>query len=125
MDDFILLLPTKKDCIEIKQKLEIFLHDRLQLSLNDKSRYYPYKMGVNFCGYRIFTTHRLLRLSSKKKIKRNVKKWNYLYHSKRLNFKSTLCSLNSWKGHASHCNTYKLQEKIYNSCDFLYKFDII
>ena len=63
MDDFILLLPTKKDCIEIKQKLEIFLHDRLQLSLNDKSRYYPYKMGVNFCGYRIFTTHRLLRLS--------------------------------------------------------------
>ena len=125
MDDFILLLPSKEECIKKKEQIEIFLEEELHLTLNSKSRYYPDNMGIDFCGYRTFPTHRLLRNNSKKKIKRNVKKWNYLYHSKKLNFPSTLCSLNSWKGHASHCNTYKLQEKIYNSCDFLYKFDII
>ena len=76
---FILLLKTKKDCIKVKSDIEIFLKDNLEIELNCKSRYYPYKMGVNFCGYRIFTTHRLLRLASKKKIKKNIKKWNIQY----------------------------------------------
>ena len=77
-------------------------------------------MGVNFCGYRIFTTHSLLRLSSKKKIKRNVKKWNKQYHENCLNVPYALQSINSWLGHSSHCNSFKLQQKILKSCDFLY-----
>ena len=28
-------------------------------------------------------------------------------------------SLNSWLGHSSHCNSYKLQKKVLNSCNFL------
>lgn len=90
MDDFILLLPTKKDCIEIKQKLEIFLHDRL------------------------------LRLSSKKKIKKNVKKWNKLYAENSLDIRFAMQSINSWLGHTSHCNSFKLQNKVLNDCNFLY-----
>lgn len=120
MDDFVLLLKSKSDCILVKKKIEDFLHINLKLELNDKSRYYPYKMGVNFCGYRIFTTHRLLRLSSKKKIKKNVKKWNHQYKKNCLNISHTLQSLNSWLGHSNHCNSYKLQQKILNNCDFLY-----
>ena len=119
MDDFILLAKTKKECIELKQKIEIFLNSHLQLNLNSKSRYYPYKMGVNLCGYRIFTTHRLLRTSSKKKIKKNIKLWNNLYNKKILNVDQTMQSLNSWIGHSSHCNSYKLKNKILNECNFL------
>lgn len=124
MDDFILLLPTKQDCIERKQQIEIFLEEELHLELNSKSRYYPDKMGVDFCGYRTFPTHRLLRTNSKKKIKRKVKKWNYLYHKKKLDFPKALQSLNAWNGHASHCNSYTLSQKIYDSCDFIYKPDL-
>lgn len=120
MDDFILILKTKNDCIKYKKLIEEFLEKNLKLELNSKSRYYPYKMGVNFCGYRIFTTHRLLRLSSKKKIKRNVKKWNKQYLNNNLNYEATMQSINSWIGHSSHCNSYKLQQKIFNSCKFLY-----
>lgn len=120
MDDFILLLPTKNECIIIKQKIEKFLSKNLKLELNDKSRYYPLKMGVNFCGYRIFTTHRLLRLDSKKKIKKKVKIWNKKYTKNSLNLNHTMQCLNSWIGHCSHCNSYKLQQKILNKCDFLY-----
>lgn len=99
--------------------LDDFLNTNLKLKLNNKTKYYPYKMGVDFCGYRIFTTHILLRNSSKKKIKKNVKKWNEKY-KKALNLPLTMCQLNSWLGHSSHCNSYKLQQKILNSCDFLY-----
>lgn len=67
MDDFILLLPDKASCIEIKNTISNFLEEKLHLKLNSKSKYFPNKMGVNFCGYRIFHTHRLLRNSSKKK----------------------------------------------------------
>ncbi len=120
MDDFILLLKTKNDCIIMKKNIEIFLQKSLKLELNSKSRYYPYKMGVNFCGYRIFTTHKLLRTSSKKKIKRNVKIWNKHYSNNSLNLLYALQCLNSWMGHSSHCNSYKLQQKVLSNCDFLF-----
>lgn len=119
MDDFILLLKTKEECKKLKSIIEKFLNDNLKLSLNNKSRYYPYKMGVNFCGYRIFTTHKLLRVNSKKKIKKHVKQWNHLYSSGQLNIYNTMQSLNSWLGHTQHCNSFKLQRKILNNCNFL------
>ena len=119
MDDFILLLKSKEECKKIKSIIENFLNDNLKLTLNNKSRYYPYKMGVNFCGYRIFTTHRLLRINSKKKIKKHVKNWNRLYSTGRLNVYNTMQSLNSWLGHTRHCDSFKLQRKILNNCNFL------
>lgn len=120
MDDFILIFKTKNECIQAKKQIEIFLKEHLHLELNDKSRFYPYKMGVNFCGYRIFTTHRLLRTNSKKKIKRNVKIWNTKYRNGTLNISNAMQSINSWLGHSGHCNSYKLQQKVLNSCEFLY-----
>ena len=121
MDDFILILKTKNDCIKYKKLIEDFIDKNLKLELNAKSRYYPYKMGVNFCGYRIFTTHRLLRVSSKKKIKKNIKKWNYQYHNNIIDYKYVIQSINSWLGHSSHCNSYKLQQKMLENCDFLFQ----
>ena len=106
--------------IIVKKLIENFLKDELHLELNDKSRFYPYQMGVNFCGYRIFITHKLLRTNSKKKIKNNVKKWNNLYLNGTLDIPKTLLSINSWLGHSSHCNSFKLQRKVLNSCKFLY-----
>ena len=96
----------------------------INLYLNDKSRYYPSSMGVNFCGYRIFTTHKLLRLSSKKKIKKNIKNWNVAFNNNTLDISKTIQKLNSWSGHAIHCNSYNLRQRVYNSCNFLYTDNI-
>ncbi len=120
MDDFIIILSNKNECKSVKEKIEVFLKKNLQLELNAKSRYYPDKMGVNFCGYRSFCTHRLLRNRSKVSIRNKVKKWNKQFHSGNFNFSIVLQSINSWLGHTSHCNSYTLQNKILNSCDFLY-----
>ena len=59
-------------------------------------------------------------MNSKKKIKVKVKKWNKLYLKKTLNLEKARCSLTSWLGHSSHCNSYKLQKKILESCNFIY-----
>ena len=34
MDDFILLLPSKEECIKKKEQIEIFLEEELHLTLN-------------------------------------------------------------------------------------------
>ena len=70
MDDFCLLLKTKQECFLIKKKIEKYLMTHLKLELNSKSRYYKNNLGINFCGYKIYETHRLLRNICKKKIKR-------------------------------------------------------
>lgn len=121
MDDFILLVPTKKDCIILKEKIKTFLNDILHLELNEKTRYYPNKMGVNFCGYRIFPTHMLLRNSFKKKFKKNLKKWNIQYSKNKLNFKKMIAQFNSCVGHIKHCNSYNFKKYIISKGNFFYK----
>lgn len=120
MDDFVILLKTKEECIKVKKQIEDFLYTHLKLFLNDKSRYYPYKMGVNFCGYRIHLTHRLLRTNNKKKIKKQVKKFNKLYDNNRLDLNHAMACMNSWIAHSSHCNSYNLQQKIIKSAKFIF-----
>ena len=120
MDDFILLMPDKESCKIAKHKIEVFLKEHLELELNHKSRYYPCDQGVNFCGFRIWPTHRLLRKHCKTKIKRHVNKWNKLWHEGRLDFSIAMPSLQSWMGHASHCNSYNFKSKILKKSDFIY-----
>ena len=53
MDDSIILIQTKKQAKQILNKIRIFLKDRLQLELNEKTQIFKNKQGVNFCGYKI------------------------------------------------------------------------
>lgn len=114
MDDIILLVETKEKCRYLKQQIYEFITKKLNLDFNEKSRYYPSNMGVNFCGYRIYETHKLLRERSKKKIKKNIKNWNKLYLNKNLNSKKMLLCWNSWRGHAKHCNSYNFRYMMYD-----------
>lgn len=114
MDDFILLLNSKEEAIRYKQIIADYLREHLELDLNEKSRYYPNKMGVDFCGYRIFETHRLLRTRSKTKIKKLIRSWNKKDKEGTLDVHNVLLRWNSWRGHARHANTYKMRMKYLN-----------
>ena len=114
MDDFVLLLPDKKTSKEIIEKIEKFIHNKLQLELNKKSKYYPSKLGCNFCGYIIYETHILLRKRFKNKSKRNINKWNKLYLEKRLDIHNVQTRWNSVLAHASHANSYNFMIFLYN-----------
>lgn len=116
---FILLLKDRETCIKYKLLIENFLKKELKLELNRKSKYFPNKMGINFCGYRIFETHRLLRNSSKSRIKRRIRRWNKKYLNNDLNIQRIIPKINSWLGHVEHCNSYNLTKKVLNKCYFL------
>ena len=112
-DDFVIMVRNKKEAKEVLEKIRIFLKEELHLELNNNTRYYPNKMGINFCGYRVFGEYRLLRKRSIKKIKCNVRKWEEDYRNGNLNKKKMQLSWYSFLGHAKHANSYKLVRECY------------
>lgn len=117
MDDFVLLVKDKEEAISKFLKITNFLKEKLDLDINHKSKYYPSDMGVDFCGYRVFYTHKLIRNRSKRKIRSNIKKWKRLNKKGKLNLQNLESSFQSWKAHIKHANSYNLEKKYSNKID--------
>ncbi len=112
MDDFILLVKTKKEARNLKNEISNFLEKHLALELNAKSKFFPNTHGIDFCGYRIYETHILLRKRFKRKIKKHIKLWVKLKNDNKFFYNKFVLSYNSFKGHAKHCNSYYFMKKI-------------
>lgn len=121
MDDFIILVDTKKEAQVLLEKIRSFLKEHLELELNSKSRYYPNHQGVNFCGYVIFEDYLLIRKRSKKDINKKIKTWNMAYLNSSLNEDYVRSSINSWLAHISHADTYRLRRKYLQKMLFIEK----
>lgn len=118
MDDFILLVKNKEIAKEIFHQIEKFLKEKLNLELNHKSKYFPHSMGIDFCGYRVFNTHKLVRVRSKKQMRGRIRYWNKLYAEDNLNVKDVVQSFTAWRGHIKHANSYNLYNKYIAKLDF-------
>lgn len=101
MDDFVIMLETKEECKKVINIVSVFLKDKLKLELNHKSRYYPSKFGINFCGYIIHEHYILLRDRSKNKIKYRINNNSFNYRD--------------FYGHIKHSNCFNFFNKIYFS----------
>ena len=110
---FVLLLDSKEKAKAYLNEISKFLRANLKLELNKKTSYFKAKQGVNFCGFRIWKTHRLLREQSKKKMKRKLKTFEKLYRENKIGQSYILACINSWMGHAKHCNSYNLRNKLF------------
>jgi hypothetical protein len=53
MDDFLIFGASRGDLAEVKQRIEAFLHNRLDLNLKDNGSLHSTSEGVNFLGYRL------------------------------------------------------------------------
>lgn len=101
MDDIVILGESRNELIEVKDKLESFSN-----GINLKfSKWFikPTSSNINFVGYRIWGTHKLIRKDSIARAKRKI---NNLTGVKRCQF------LASWKGHLQHANTFNLIKKM-------------
>lgn len=107
MDDFVLLIKDKETAKTLLIKIESFLTNHLKLTLNSKSKYFPNKFGIDFCGYRIYETHIILRKRFKNKVNKSIRLWGKLKEENRLNVDKCYRSWNSFKAHANHANSYK------------------
>jgi len=112
MDDFAVFSNSKSELRQIKKEVEKFLCS-LRLSLDPKKTLlFPVGVGLDFLGYRVFLTHRLVRKSTvyrfSKRMKCTVKK----YKKGQVSLEKMKASLVSWFGHVKHANSYNLRKMV-------------
>ena len=101
MDDIVVIGESREHLLTIKDKLERFCKSiGLRFS---RWHIHPISKGVNFVGYRIWATHKLIRKDS---IARAKKKLRTLDPEAREVF------LRSWSGHLQHADTYNLKRRL-------------
>ncbi len=119
MDDIVIILPTLEKARDVRDKIKQFLNDKLNLETNEKTKIFPLSQGVNAYGYKIYTTHKLVRNSSKKHMKRRIKKMDEKYRNGEISLNTLKQGVNSWLGHARHSNSYNLAKKIFEKYDYI------
>lgn len=119
MDDIIMILPTKEQAQECLKKATRFLNERLNLETNSKTKVFPLEQGVNAYGFKIWTTHRLVRDHSKRAMKRRIKAMDRKLKAGMIGMKEVQQAVNSWLGHARHSNSYNLAKKIFRKYPYI------
>ena len=112
MDDMLILGDDKKHLQEIKDKVERFLNAELKLKLNGKTSIRPIRCGIEFVGFRVWSTHRKLRKTSAKKLKRGLKWIQRQYAEGNVTLDQIRPNLMSYLGVMKHFDSYRLRKKI-------------
>jgi hypothetical protein len=121
MDDFFIAVDDKYRLKNYLEKIKEFVFNKLKLKLNkNKTKIFPIDQGINIVGYKIHTTHKLLRNKSKKDIKRKLGKFKNLYNNNKIRSYKIEQILNSWKGHANYVSSFNFYIKLIKKFDYLY-----
>lgn len=102
MDDVVIFAHTREYLDALQQELTLFVYEQMGMTWS-KWSITPVAAGVNFLGYRVWPTHKLLRRDSVKKAKRKITKLKKLDDPEPLR-----CFLAAWLGHARWANTHNL-----------------
>ena len=121
MDDFVILGKSKKELHRIREEIEIFLDDYLDLQLNNKTAVRPITLGIDFMGYVTWPTHRRLRKSTKKKMRRRIKEKYQKFKDGDIEYEDLNSTIQSYLGILEHCDSYNLRKKIFGDLDMSYK----
>lgn len=124
MDDFVILSKDKKELHRLRKEIEIFLDDYLALELNNKTAVRPISLGIDFMGYVIWPTHRLLRKSTKKKMKRRLKSLTKKYSQGKVGLEEVNASIQSYLGILKHCCSYNLKNKLFKMLKFIKREEV-
>lgn len=134
MDDVVIVVPPKtkivdgNEVIEVEaldiardwlEKIKTYLDERLNLETNDKTKIFPLSQGVNAFGFKLYTTHRLVRDQSKRAMKRRIKAMDRKLENDEIELKEVVQAVNSWLGHARHSNSYNLAKKIFKQYPYV------
>ena len=70
--------------------------------------------ALDFLGYRIYPTHRLLRKSSIKRIKYKLRRMRAGLAAGAITLSECRPAIESWVAHTSHANTYRLRKSLFS-----------
>lgn len=102
MDDLVVFGPSIGHLRRVRDDIEAFSRDRLGLRFS-KWSVQPVSRGVNFLGYRIWPSHKLLRKDSVQRARRKIAGYRAAGDAERLGK-----FLASWTGHAGWADTRNL-----------------
>ncbi len=113
MDDFLVLGPDKKHLLEVKEKIKVFLRDKLKLEMHPKkNEIFPIDKGIDFLGYVVRDGRRFLRKSTVKRFMKKNRKYDALFRKGKV-FETFIRNMHaSWRGYTSFADSYKLMEKL-------------
>lgn len=113
VDDFVVLHHDKAHLQRVRAVIEAFLDRQLRLRTNQKTQVFPIGgtggRALDFLGYRIWPTHRRLRVCSIARIKRTLKKLQAGYSRGLVTLARVKQSVASWLAHAQAANTHGLR----------------
>lgn len=114
-DDFAILSENKSYLESLLFKIDKFLNQELKLSLHpNKISIRDYYLGIDFLGYIVFPYYVIPRTKTRRRLFKKIYKKIQAVR----NNQSTLGSLNqttqSYLGHLSHANTFKLTQDVKN-----------
>lgn len=112
-DDITVVVKDKETARDVLSKMTAFVEKRLHLQFNQKTHIYPVSLGINTLGFKIYTTHKLVRDQSKRKMKRRIKAMDRKYKAGQIDEKKVKMGVNAWLGHARHSNSYNLARRIF------------
>lgn len=117
MDDFTIIHHDKAQLHQWRQDIESFLWRNLRLKTNSKTQVFPISKhkgrSLDFLGYRIYSTHRLLRKSSVKRIKSKLKTYRKQFARGEIELSDINQNIQSWLGHASHASSHGLKQALF------------
>jgi hypothetical protein len=119
MDDALVLHWEKPYLWWVKQEIQRFLDEHLHLVLNSKTTIRTVDQGIEWVGYRVWSTHRKLRKSTAKKMKRRLKYLQRAYARGEVGFDEVNASVQSYLGLLKHCNSYNLRRKLFETLVFI------
>lgn len=105
MDDIVILGTSIKELKDVKNKIEEYSLKNMNLKIS-KYTINSLQKGINFLGYRIWKTHKLIRKSSVTRAKRKIKRYLINKDMEKLSLFHS-----AWIGHIKWANCYNL--KIY------------
>jgi hypothetical protein len=106
MDDLVVLGPSSDHLRRLREDIEAFSRDRLGLRFS-KWSIQPVSRGVNFLGYRIWPSHKLLRKDSVQRARRKIARYRAAGDACQLEK-----FLASWCGHASWADSRNLLKSL-------------
>ena len=113
MDDIVILCKNKNVAKENLKNIEIFLENKLKLTLNSKTRIFKDIQGVNFCGYKINERRLKIRNSSKYRMRRKLKRYTKDLKEGKITLSKIQKSIAAWLGYVKHANTYNLRKSMF------------
>ena len=112
MDDMVIFHRSKEFLHWLFLKMNEYLNENLKLTIKQNWQVFPTDVrGVDFVGYRFFFGYKLLRKSTCKKFKRKMLHIKQKQDEGKLINYSEWCSVNSYAGWLSWCDSWRLFEK--------------